>query len=182
MPCGIVWHQNICAYDAILSVMHAMWASNKDKYTQIFNGTNNEILVNLSLNFMKHSSRIKALESTRDDMRCFLHQLAPHYFQWAHFTSIPLIAKYMLTFPADTMTYTYRCKNNHITPARTPNNTCLISAGQTIYASVSDWMTSMSEESLKSCIMCSKKLTLVKAFPFPLPFMALDLCHFHSLH
>jgi hypothetical protein len=130
MPCGIVWHQNSCAYDAIISVMHTMWASNKDKYTQIFNDTNNEILVNLALNFMKHSSKIKTLESTRDDMRRFLHQLAPRYFQWAQFTSIPLIAKYMLTFPADTMTYTYRCKNNHITPARTPDNTCLISGNR----------------------------------------------------
>jgi hypothetical protein len=107
-------------------------------------------------------------------MRRFLHQLAPRYFQWAQFTSIPLIAKYMLTLPADTMTYTYRCKNNHISPARTPDNTCLISAGQTIYTSVSEWMTSMSEESLKSCIICSERLTLVKAFPFPLPFIALD--------
>jgi hypothetical protein len=50
----------------------------------------------------------------------------------------------------------------------------MISAGQTIYASVSEWMTSMSEESQKSCITCSEKLTLVKAFPFPLPFIALD--------
>ena len=110
----------------------------------------------------------------RDDMRQFLHQLAPHYFHWAQFTSFPLIAKYMLTFPADTMTYTYKCKNNHITPARTPDNTCLISAGNTIYASVLEWMTSMNEESQRSCITCSEKLTLVKTFPFPLLFIALD--------
>jgi hypothetical protein len=83
MPCGLAWHQNSCAYDAILSIVHAMWASNKDKYTQIFNGTNNEILVNLALNFMRHASGLKTLESTRDDMRRFLHQLLPHYFGWA---------------------------------------------------------------------------------------------------
>ena len=97
MPCGLAWHQNSCAYNAILSIVHAMWANNKDKCTQIFNGSNNEILVNLALNFMKHASEIKTLESTRDDMRHFLHQLAPHYFGWAQFTSFPLIAKYMFT-------------------------------------------------------------------------------------
>ena len=69
IPCGTAWDQNSCAYDAILCIMHAMWVRNKDQYTHIFNGTNNEILSNLALNFRKHSCGLKTLESTRDDMR-----------------------------------------------------------------------------------------------------------------
>jgi hypothetical protein len=31
IPCGTIWHQNSCAYDAILCIVHAMWARNKDQ-------------------------------------------------------------------------------------------------------------------------------------------------------
>ncbi|KAF8713523.1 hypothetical protein AX14_012976 [Amanita brunnescens Koide BX004] len=174
IPCGTKWHQNSCAYDAILCIVHAMWASNKDKYTQIFNGTNNEILVSLALNFMKHSSRIKTLESTRDDMRRFLHQTAPRNCGWGEFTTVSHVIKYMFTFPADTIIYHYKCKNNHITQAGTPDNTCFISAGATIYRSISKWMTSRIEETQRICITCSEKVTIVTEFAFPLPFIALE--------
>lgn len=117
IPCRIVWHQNSCAYDAILSIVHAIWTTgrNKEQYTDIFNGTNNEILRNLALNFRKHSFGQKTLDSTRDDMRCFLHQLAPPHFGWGEFTTASHIILYMFTLPVDTMVFKYRCNlNNHI--------------------------------------------------------------------
>ena len=174
IPSGTIWHQNSCAYDAILCIVHTIWTSNKNQYTQIFNATNNEILSNLALNFNKHISGLKTLESTRDDMRRFLHQLAPQYFAWGRFTAICPVIRYMFTLPTDTMLYKYMCKNNHITQARTPDNTCLISAGNTIYTSVSEWMSSMIEDTNKTCITCSEQLTLHHEFTFPLPFIALD--------
>ena len=174
IPCGTAWDQNSCAYDAILCIVHAMWTRNKDQYTHIFNGTNNEILSNLALNFRKHSFGLKTLESTRDDMRCFLHQLAPSHFGWGELTAASHIIIYMFTLPADTMVFKYRCKNNHVTQCRTPDNTCLIYAGNRRYASISDWLGTMNEETDKSCTICSEQLLIVKEFAFPLPFIALD--------
>ena len=110
IPLGTIWHQNSCAYDAILCIVHAIWTSNENQYTQIFNSTNNEILNNLALNFKKHMSGLKTLESTRDDMRRFLHHLAPRYFAWGKYTAVCHIIKYMFTLPTDTMVYKYKCK------------------------------------------------------------------------
>jgi len=83
--------------DAILCIVHAMWARNRDQYTHIFSGTNNEILSNLALNFRRHSFGLKTLESTRDDIRCFLHQLAPSYFGWGELTAVSHIILYMFS-------------------------------------------------------------------------------------
>ena len=173
-PSGTTWYQNSCPYDAILCIVHTIWNNNKDQYTQLFNATNNEILYHLALNWQKHSYGIKTLESARDDMRRFLHQLAPSSFRWAQFTSVSHIIMYMFTFPVNTMVFKYRCTNNHVTQSRTPDNTCLIYAGSTRYASISEWMSTMSEETNKNCITCNEKLTNIKEFAFPLPFIALD--------
>ena len=177
IPSGTTWHQNSCAYDAILCIIHSIWTSNRDKYTEIFNNMNNEIMSNLASNFWKHASRKKTLDSTRDDMRRYLHDLSVHNFGWGQFTSVYHVIKYMFTLPVVTMNYKYKCINNHISNARIPDNTCLISAGQTIYPSISEWMTSMTEETNKSCIICNERLTLIQEFTFPLPLIALDFSH-----
>lgn len=121
IPCGTAWHQNSCAYDATLCIVHAIWSCNKEQYIQIFNNMNNEIMSNLSSNFLQHAAGRKTLDSTRDDMRHYLHQLSPHNFGWGQFTSACHLLKYMLTYPTEIMNYKYKCTNNHVTNARVPD-------------------------------------------------------------
>ena len=80
-PMGTVWHQNSCAYDAVLCILHSIWSSDKNMYTEIFKDLN-DVLGNLALYFTYHASRSKTLESARDNTRCHLHQLAPSHFTW----------------------------------------------------------------------------------------------------
>ena len=68
VPSGTEWHQKSCAYDAILCIVHTIWASHKDRYTEIFNLMNNDIMHSLASNFIKHASGEKTVDSTRDDM------------------------------------------------------------------------------------------------------------------
>jgi hypothetical protein len=173
-PYGTIWHQNSCAYDAVLCIIHAIWVSNKEYYTHIFKSMNDEIMGNLAVDFAKHASGCLSLESARDNLRRYLHQTIT-CFQWGQFTSASQLLEYMLSTPTITVQAQVKCKNNHIMHSVRRNNTCyLVSAGTTHYPSVSEWMHQMEEETNHTCASCSEKVSVVHSFVFPLPFIALD--------
>jgi hypothetical protein len=139
-PIGTIWSQNSCAYDSVLCIMHSIWSSNKDLYTEMFRNLN-DILGDLALNFIKHASGSKTLESTRDDMRHYLDRVAPSTFKWGQFTSVVKLIEYVLTMPTIAMQNDHICKNGHIARTRRTNNTCcLLSMGTHTSSSVADWM------------------------------------------
>jgi hypothetical protein len=174
-PIGTLWHQNSCAYDAILCIIHSIWSSNQNVYTNIFRNLN-DILGNLAVNFIKHASGAKTLESTRDDTRHYLHQLAPSHFRWGQFTSISTLAEYLLTMPTATMQNDYVCKNGHISETRRTNNTCcLLTIGSTASKSVADWMQELKEKSRVTCASCPEKMAITHHFLLPIPFIAIAL-------
>ncbi|KAF8713067.1 hypothetical protein AX14_012989 [Amanita brunnescens Koide BX004] len=86
-PIGTAWHQNSCAYDAILCIIHLIWSTDRNAYTDIFRNLN-DILGILALKFINHASGTKTLESARDDTRRHLHHLAPSHFSWGHFIAL----------------------------------------------------------------------------------------------
>jgi hypothetical protein len=174
-PVGTTWHQNSCAYDALLCIMHSIWSSNKNAYTDIFRNMN-DILGNLALNFTNHASGTKTLESTRDDTRRYLNQLAPTHFKWGHFTSLPILVEYLLTMPTATIQNDFICKNMHLLRSRRTNNTCcLLSTGKTICTSVATWMQELKEESSNlTCASCTEKVEITHQFLLPLPFIAIE--------
>ena len=173
-PIGTIWSQNSCAYDAVLCIMHSIWSSNKTVYTEIFRNLN-DILGNLAINFIKHDSGSKTLESTRDDMRHYLDRVAPSTFKWGQFTSVLKLIEYVLTMPTIAMQNDHICKNGHIARTRRTNNTCcLLSMGTHKFSSVADWMQHLTEESNVTCTSCSEKMDVRHQFLLPLPFIALD--------
>jgi hypothetical protein len=173
-PIGTTWHQNSCAYDAILCIIHAIWSSNKYVYTDIFRNMN-DILGNLASNFIMHASGNKTLESTRDDTRRYLHQLAPSHFRWGQFTSISTLIQYLVTIPTTAIQNDFVCKNNHISRTRRTNNTCcLLTIGSTMARSVADWMQDLKEESSVTCTSCPEKMAITYQFLLPLPFIAIE--------
>ncbi len=136
----------------------------------------NDILGNLASNFVMHASGIKTLESTRDDLRCYLHQLAPSHFRWGQFTSISRLIEYLLTIPTTAIQSDFVCKNDHISRTRRTNNTCclLSSIGSTMSTSVAGWMQDLKEESNLTCTSCPEKMAITHQFLLPLPFIAID--------
>jgi hypothetical protein len=174
MPRGTIWSQNSCAYDAVLCIMHSIWSSNKTEYTEIFRNFN-DILGNLALNFIKHASGSKTLESTRDDTRRYLNRIAPSTFKWGQFTSALKLIEYVLTMPTIAMHNDHICKNGHISRTRRNNNTsCLLSMGTHTSTSVADWMEHLTEQSNATCASCSEIMDVKHQFLLPLPFIALD--------
>ena len=176
IPYGTSWHENSCAYDAVLSIMHSIWACNKKHYTQVFRDMNTDFIGALALDYARHSSSLISLESARDNLRRSLHQVVPHYFTWGQYTSVCNLLEYMLTTPHVTLNSYLTCKNNHATnPRATNNNTCcLIYAGTNIYDSILSWVADMSETTSHKCPSCGELQLLKNEFAFPLPVIALD--------
>ena len=176
-PKGTVWGQNSCAYDATLCIIHSIWSSNKNVYTDIFRNLN-EILGTLASNFIKHASGAKTLESVRDDTRRYLNGVAPSTFKWGQFTSVLKLMEYVLTMPTIAMQNDHICKNGHISRTRRTNNTCcLLSMGTHTSRSVADWMQHLTEQSNVSCASCPEKMDVRHQILFPLPFIALDFAN-----
>ena len=174
MPIGTEWSQNSCAYDSVLCILHSIWSSDTNTYTDLFRNLN-DILGNLALGFTAHASGSKTLESARDDTRRLLHTLAPSHFRWGQYASVPTLIDYLLTMPTTTTQSDFICKNGHISTRRRTNNTCcLLAIGSTMSGSVANWMKELKEESNLRCTSCTEKMAIQHQFLLPLPFIALD--------
>ena len=173
-PIGTSWHQNSCAYDAVLCIVHSIWSSDKNLYTDIFRRMNN-ILDNLVSNFIEMASGTKTLDSARDNTRHYLHQLAPYHFRWGQFTSASKLTEYLLTIPTAAIQNDFICSNGHISRTRRTNNTCcLLGIGSTMCRSIANWIHVMKEESNSNCTICTEKMAITHQFLLPLPFIAID--------
>jgi hypothetical protein len=82
VPSGTAWHQNSCAYDAALCIIHAIWEGNREYYNRVFKDMNDDIMGNLAIKFSQHREGTTTLESARDNLRHFLHTLIPRHFTW----------------------------------------------------------------------------------------------------
>ena len=176
VPQGTIWHQNSCAYDAVLCIIHTIWNSNRNGYTQIFQAMNDDVIGKLVRNFEKHTSGSKSLESTRDDLRRYLQHVSPRNFTWGRFSSVTSILQYLLSTPSTTIQTTMRCKNNHVIENRASNtNFCLLSLPSPAPADIATWMSTLSEETNITCSSCTEKLVMNHKFMYPsLPLIALD--------
>ena len=177
VPSGTVWHQNSCAYDAALCIIHAIWEGNREHYNRVFKDMNDDIMGNLAVSFSQHREGTITLESARDNLRCFMHGLLPRHFTWGTFTSVHHLLEYMLSMPTVTIHSEVICKNNHSVENQRPSNNtcCLISTGVTQYNTITDWIQTIEEQTAHRCSTCQETLTRTHEFAFPLPFIALDV-------
>ena len=190
VPSGTAWHQNSCAYDAALCIIHAIWEGNREHYNRVLKDMNDDIMGNLASCFSQHREGTMTLESGRDNLRRFLHGLKPQHFTWGAYTSVHHLLEYMLSMPTVTIHSKVKCKNNHpVRNQRPSNNTCcLISTEIRQYSTITDWSQILEEETAHTCSTCQEKLTRAHEFTFALPFIALDVSNApeinldHSFH
>jgi hypothetical protein len=179
VPHGTIWHQNSCAYDAVLSIIHAIWNSDRANYTQIVKSMNDDISGNLVTNFEKHASGSRSLESARDDLRHYLHHLSPRQFTWGQFTSAASILQYILSTPSITIQTIQLCKNNHVEENRVSNNTCYLMSATKNHADIASWMHDLRDETSRTCLACPEKMAQIHQITYPLPLIALEFQDFN---
>ena len=117
-PYGMNWHQNSCAYDSVLCILHSIWLGHKEHYTQVFREMNDDLTGALVLDFAKHAQGIITMETARDNLRRSLHRLAPQHFHWGDFVSVSHLLEYLLSMPTVTIESKMCCDNGHVATRR----------------------------------------------------------------
>ena len=68
-PHGLSWYQNSCAYDATLTIIHAIWCENAAHWTHVFSAMNRDLLASVMQDFTKNQNGMLSLEAARDNLR-----------------------------------------------------------------------------------------------------------------
>lgn len=182
-PEGFAWHQNSCAYDALLSIVYCFWFANQSYWTQHFTEMNHDFLGNLATGFQKQNANYDEItvESVRDNFRRKLNTMFPTMFPWGFFTSPCEIMPYLFSMPIQTTTTLLICDNGHTRPDATRvNNTCCVLSAGTGYGSVQEWMDQLQDKTCHTCTGClestSTTCTMYRQSQFThvLPLIGLD--------
>ncbi|KIL54149.1 hypothetical protein M378DRAFT_93063, partial [Amanita muscaria Koide BX008] len=165
-----------CAYDSVLSILHAIWVSDKVRWGVIFSDMNSDLMGPLLNNFNAAAGGHMSLNSCRDNLRRKLQYISPNSFAWGQFTAISILLQYLLSTPSQTIETSLHCQNEHvIQDENPPNNTyCMISAGTTVPASIQLWLTSFREATYHQCSSCHSNLYRQLKLSYALPIVALE--------
>jgi hypothetical protein len=82
MPLGMVWSNNSCAYDCVLSIMHTIWSHDSVRHSDLFRSVDNNFLIFLADKFNQLQKGVIDLEDIRDDWRHLLTTQFPTIFRW----------------------------------------------------------------------------------------------------
>jgi hypothetical protein len=177
IPKGLSWYQNSCAYDAALTVLHAIWTDDPKHWTHIFKTINEPLLGKLAQDFGKHKANSLQLETARDNLRQRLAQLSQEQFKWGELTSIHHLVQTLLTTTAITIDSTLDCMQNHNSheEKQEANNCYMVSGIASSAISISEWIKDWKEETQHPCATCGQPMTLRYQFRHPWPIMAFDL-------
>ena len=68
-PIGMRWSQNSCAYDAIFTLIYALWCAYRDTWTEEIQRTGSATAVQLVEGFIHFKEGQGSLEDVRDEVR-----------------------------------------------------------------------------------------------------------------
>ena len=179
-PKGFSWDENSCAYDSVLSIIHAIWETNYVMWTEIFNLMNDDLLGTLASDFIKNEQNLMTLESARDNLRRKLASQSHNCFRWGMFAATEQILAYLLTTPSITIKSVLKCEYGH--EIEENNNTCcLITASFQRINSIQDWVSDLKEPTHFTCYTCGNAVHEVFTIEEQLPLIALEFANRHPV-
>ena len=175
-PQGLAWYHNSCAYDATISIVHAIWSQNPQQWSQIFRNTNEELLGKLGQDFAKHGTGTQSLEAARDSLRRQLAQISAEQFKWGELTSVHHVMQYLLTTAGTTIESYLECSQHHNAEhaLQAVSNCYVVSAGTTSPVSISQWMADWKEPTQHQCTTCGRQMNMMFQFHQPWHLIAFD--------
>ena len=63
IPQGLIWHNNSCTYDAVLTVLYNLWVESCEAWSENFNTLNTDYLGILAQNFTAYEGALGGLKS-----------------------------------------------------------------------------------------------------------------------
>lgn len=175
-PQGLSWHENSCAYDATLTIIHAIWKEDPTKWSNILTTMNENLLTQLVQNFILHQTGTLHLTAARDRLRHHLSSMDPDNFGWGELTSIQQLIGSLLTTSATTVEASLEC--THTCPPtnnRQPTSSCcMISIVMTQPTSIGKWIADWKERTQHQCATCKNPMIMKFNLCYPPPLIAFD--------
>jgi hypothetical protein len=176
VPLGLAWYQNSCAYDATVTILHALWSCNPAHWTVVFKTLNMELLGKLAIDFGRCGSSTFTLDSARDNLRRRFMLTAPALFGWGELTSMDQLLRYLFDTPFSTLTSCLICTQHHLveSSAQIAGTCCVLSAGTVSHSSISSWVSNMMESTQHICAHCYGPVQMRFNFCRPWPLIAFE--------
>ena len=163
MPLGIRWDADnySCSYDSFFTILYNIWLNDADRWTQIFESINQEYLGVLATGFADFQLQKPSLEDVRDSVRLALHENYPDRFPMGQVgASVGELAFKMLQSDRKIAKSQLLC-----TSCDTATNLkwdkkfgYKLDAGYNTPSSITEWMSSIENETNKKCPNCSEQM------------------------
>jgi hypothetical protein len=166
-PIGTTWSENSCAYDSVISILHAVWMSDPTKWTTAFGDISIDLLGKLALGFVKHTKGMTTLEAVRDTLRRQMNALQRPGLKWGELTSLSLLLEELLTTTNEIMKIQLKCLQGHPINRQRQSHSSYssqLSAGANEHPSVAEWIRILQEPSNRRCNVCQQCLVLSSTF------------------
>ncbi len=139
---GLIWSNNSCAYDALLSILYNTWNQDVAFWTAGFERFNGEWLKPLSDLFSQHQGGEISLEEARDKLRRSLARRYPARLRFGEFTYMSDLLDCLFTMEDTVRTNVLECPEGHnIVNTGLNNNSAVLTGSQSDqYISISEWL------------------------------------------
>ncbi|KAK0440377.1 hypothetical protein EV421DRAFT_1689899, partial [Armillaria borealis] len=87
-PVGLIWQNNSCAYDCVLTVLCQIWKEDVNLWSNMFAEVNTDWLGRLSNMLRRYTAGLTSFENVRDELRQKYAILDPVHMRYGSFTYV----------------------------------------------------------------------------------------------
>ena len=169
-PKGLAWSNNSCAFDSLFTPLFVLWCEDREGWNVKFRDMDNSAALQLVEGFSQHERGVTSLEDARDKVRRTMSREhnGPGF---GRFTSIERVCEGLFATRYLIRESSYRCPNNH-QERQSGLYDLIIHKGSNNFESISDWISSTSEETSTRCRTCGSQIRLEYIFKTAPPLLA----------
>jgi hypothetical protein len=176
MPSGTLWSNNSCAYDAIITILHSIWATNPDVGSILMGNVQNKCLSLVQKGFQECSDGLCTLEDVRDNLRKQLNTVNPASFPWGNYVGVDPILQHILKTPYTVLVASRRCPKCHVIHCqRSPLSSCVFIVSPRFSGTTQKWVTDQEYQLASRCCHCHSLLFSHVLYHSKPPLLFLDV-------
>ena len=174
---GLVWSQNSCAYDAVLTLLYNFWYDNKEIWNSAILHAGNSTINNLSTFFVSIEQNVNILEAVHNNWRQSLHATDSVHFQFGHYTAIQNLFDKLTCIASPVRCVSITCSKGHI-KHQNALNTTEVSFGTYNFTSSSQAInTQILETTCQSCRICTARCHMEQHFVSTPPLLFIEFAN-----
>ena len=170
-PIGMRWSENSCAYDSVFTPIYVQWCTNRNLQTDLFRRMGSPVANLLFDGFIRYEAGQGSLENARDAVR--RHMARNPETEFGAYTSIYNVCSILLNMNEIVWEKYYLCPNGH-NVHHSYESEALLSAAATRFTSITQWVSSDTEQTTACCSVCQHPVSIRLKFCRTPPLLAFE--------